>query len=76
MNDILILSRDINGETDNEYFKTADEALEYCQMKAEEDEVDECGDEILLVCVCGVCAYSALSNQYAISWEDLIGFLA
>ena len=44
MNDILIVSYDINGETDNEYFKTADEALEYCQMKAEEDEVDECED--------------------------------
>lgn len=75
MNDILIVSRDMNGDTDKEYFKTADEALEYCQMK-EEEEGEEVQYEILLVCVCGVCAYSALSNQYAISWEDLIGFLA
>lgn len=75
MNDILIVSRDINGETTKEYFKTADEALEYCQIKSEEVSEEEV-DEILLVCACGVCAYSALSNQYAISWEDLIGFLA
>lgn len=75
MNDILIVSRDINGETTKEYFKTSDEALEYCQIKSEEVSEEDV-DEILLVCVCGVCAYSALSNQYAISWEDLIGFLA
>lgn len=68
MEDVVIITRDINGERTNHYMLW-DQAYTYI----EEHLTDE--DEILLVMVEDSCIYSGLLND-PISREELTGFFA
>ena len=69
MEEVIIITRDINGKRDSHYLRW-DEVCSYIQ----ENITDE--DEILLVIVEGTCVYSGLWTVDLLTIDDLLGFFA
>lgn len=70
MEEVIIITRDING-TRNSHYLRWDNVCDYIQKsKFTED------DEILLVIVEGTCIYSGLWTVNQLTWTELQSFFA
>ena len=66
MEEVVIITRDVNGERLNHYL-VWDKVAKYAYDMRHSD------DEILLVMVENICIYSELEAN-PITWDDIVGF--
>lgn len=70
MEEVFIMTRDINGKRNYHYLRW-DDVCNY--VESSEDLRDE---EILIVMVNDICIFSGLQHNGMLSWETVVGFFA
>lgn len=68
MDEVLILTRDVNGKRNYHYLRWDD----VCDYVLKDTELRD--EEILMVTVNNVCIYSALSASFSLDWGEIVGF--
>lgn len=71
MEEVLIVTRDINGNRTHHYLRW-DSVCDYINSARFQD-IDE---ELLLIIVEGTCIYSGLTSFATMNWSDVLGFFA